>query len=171
MEEILNSKRQGNGGNVTVKPFSACTDSIFDFYSLIKPLGVVKVGNCIISDDGLEFIIQVDKILQIQTWIPKDIFINWKPQSLEFSMDLGNFLDCVGIYSLSDNRMELSTSLDSSDFIMCIANKEISTRILLKKYDKLSTSELLCGFSDPELLIKIILEVFLYNPKISSQNG
>ena len=138
--------------------FIARSDNINDLYSLLKPLGN-KVGNVVVSDDGLQFAIEVDKVLLIQTWIPREIFQYWTAHDLEFSIDLGNLLDSIHVFSTLNLLLE--TSSESNDLILTSENDDLCTRIALKKYDKIALNTSLLVFSDSDLCSKIILKVIL----------
>ena len=136
----------------------AKTDNINDLNSLLKPLGN-KVGNVVISDDGLQFAIEVDKVLLIQTWIPRETFHDWTADDMEFSIDLGNLLDSINVFSTLNLLLE--TSSDCNDLILTSDNDDLCTRISLKKYDKIALNTSLLVFSDSDLCSKIILKVIL----------
>lgn len=134
--------------------FNAKTENATDIYTLLRPLGS-KVANCIISEEGMQFIVEVDKILLIQTWIPSDIFRDWNFIDLEFSIDIGILVDSLNVFS-QENVLEIEYISD--EFVLSSA-AEVFTTITLKTYDKIPVASLLSVFGDSEVLGKIIIKV------------
>lgn len=146
--------------------FIASTENIGDIQALLKPLGT-KVGNCVISEEGLQFIVEIDKILLIQTWIPSDLFSEWKFEYLEFSIDIGLLLESLNVFSL-ESRLEIECT--SNDFVLS-CNSDVFTRISLKTYDTTQFASLLSVFGDSDLLGKIILKSSSLNDVLSDMDA
>lgn len=136
----------------------ATTENITDLYALLRPLGA-KVGNCIISEDGLQFLVEVDKILLIQSWIPSDIFRDWKSLEFQFSMDIGLLLESLNVFS---QEKSLEIEYIDLDFVLSCNTDDVFTSVSLKTYDEIHVGNLLSVFGDSDLLGKMIMKVLYY---------
>jgi hypothetical protein len=133
--------------------FLAATENIADLITLLKPLGS-KVGNCTVSQDGLQFSIETDKILLVQTWVPAHIFSEFSWVDLEFSIDIGLLLECLHVFA-QEKSLKIQCE---QDLILSSEGCGVSTIISLKKYVKAH----ICNFAVfDDLMTKIIIKVFL----------
>ena len=126
------------------------TDNVSDLISLLKPLGS-KVGNCTVSEDGLQFVIEIDKILLIQTWVPVSLFNEFNWTEAEFCIDVGLLYEALSVF----DRNVVLISTDDELILSCDA--DIHTTISLKKYDTMHISTNLFSQS---VQTKIIIQVF-----------
>jgi hypothetical protein len=132
---------------------TAATDNISDLISLLKPLGS-KVGNCTVSEDGLQFVIEIDKILLIQTWIPSSLFAEFNCIPGQFAVDVGLLYETLSVF---DTRVVLQSTADE---LILASDADIYTRISLKKYDKTHIStNMFSESAQTKIIIKVFYEI------------
>jgi hypothetical protein len=141
--------------------FNASTTKSSSLLLLLKPLSSNRCASCIITSQGLTFVIHIDKTVALQSLIPSDLFESFSLncESIDFVIDLSTLIDALSIFS---NLEKLQIKNTENELIMTMESPDMDTRISIAKLDLQDFGhDLFDKFTMSDTIAKIIIRVFI----------